>query len=66
MPVTFAFPLFGIFLGICFTVTVIFLLGMRSYHQLGGITGDVLGAIAFSSELLFLLGILSTTNGVPW
>ena len=61
--VTFVFPFFGILLGITFVGIAIFLLGLRSNHYLGGITGDVLGAIAFSSELLFLLGILSVFNG---
>ena len=64
VPITLAFPFFGIFLGISFVGIAIFLLGSRSNHYLGGLTGDVLGAIAFSSELLFLLGILSVINGV--
>ena len=49
-----------------FVAIAICLIGFRSNHHLGGITGDVLGAIAFSSELLFLLGILFVFNGVPW
>ena len=64
VPITLAFPFFGVFLGISFVGIAIFLLGSRSNHYLGGLTGDVLGAIAFSSELLFLLGILSVINGV--
>ena len=64
VPITLAFPFFGICLGISFVGITIFLLGSRSNHYLGGLTGDVLGAIAFSSELLFLLGILTVINGV--
>ena len=66
VPISLAFPFFGIFLGIIFVGIGIFLLGSRSIHHIGGITGDVLGAIAFSSELLFLLGIISVSNGVNW
>ena len=40
-------------------------LGLRANLYLRGITGDVLGAIAFASELLFLLGILCIFTGVP-
>ena len=49
-----------------FVAIAICVIGFRSNYHLGGITGDVLGAIAFSSELLFLLGILCVFNGVPW
>ena len=66
MPIIFILPLFSILTGVILAAIAIFLIGMRSNYHLGGITGDILGAIAFSSELLFLLGILSTTNGVPW
>jgi cobalamin synthase len=32
--------------------------GFKAKHYLGGITGDILGATAFLTELAFLLGIL--------
>jgi cobalamin synthase len=31
-------------------------MGIKSKNALGGITGDILGAIAFLTELTFLLG----------
>ena len=64
LPVTVALPLFGVLLGVTFAGIALILIGLRSNHYLGGVTGDVLGAIAFSSELFFLLGILSILNGV--
>ena len=66
VPVVFILSLFSILIGSIFVAIAICLIGFRSNHHLGGITGDVLGAIAFSSELLFLLGILCVFNGVPW
>ena len=38
-----------------FTISII---GLKSKKALGGITGDILGAIAFLTELVFLLGIV--------
>ena len=35
-----------------------------SKQKLGGITGDVLGATAFLSELAFLLGLVIYFSGV--
>ena len=64
VPLVFFITFFTISLGVIFIVIAICLIGFRSNHHLGGITGDVLGAIAFSSELLFLLAILVTLNGV--
>ena len=66
VPVVFILSIFSILIGAIFVAIAICLIGFRSNHHLGGITGDVLGAIAFSSELLFLLGILFVFNGVPW
>ena len=37
---------------------MICLIGVKSKKALGGITGDILGAIAFLTELAFLLGII--------
>ena len=64
VPVTLFLSFFSILLGLVFVVTAICFLGLRANHYLGGITGDVLGAIAFASELLFLLGILCIFTGV--
>jgi len=65
VPVILFLSFFSILLGLVFVATAICFLGLRANHYLGGITGDVLGAIAFASELLFLLGILSIFTGVP-
>ncbi len=62
--VTFILPFYSILLGVSFVGIGIFLIGLRSNHYLGGITGDVLGAIAFSSELLFLLALLTVLSVV--
>ena len=37
---------------------VISIIGLKSRKALGGITGDILGAIAFLTELVFLFGII--------
>ena len=39
-----------------------FLLGLKSKKALGGITGDILGAIAFLTELVFLFGNIIMVN----
>ncbi len=66
VPIAFYLSYLSILVGVIFVATAICLIGFRSNYHLGGITGDVLGAIAFSSELAFLLGILIIFNGVPW
>ena len=58
IPILVIFPFYGILLGIILMVLVIFLMILKSKKALGGITGDILGAIAFLSELVFLLGIV--------
>lgn len=57
-PVLFILPFFGILLGIFLMGFTIIILGRISKKSLGGTTGDVLGAVAFVSELMFLLGNL--------
>ena len=37
-------------------LSIIFVVGLKSKNALGGITGDILGAIAFLTELMFLFG----------
>ena len=39
-------------------ITVVFFIGRMSRQKLDGITGDVLGATAFTTELMFLLGLI--------
>ena len=57
IPMAIALPLFGILFGILLISLVVVLMGQMSKRKLGGLTGDVLGATAFVSELIFLLGI---------
>ena len=58
IPIIYYFPFWAILLGVFFISGVIFLIGKMSQKKIGGITGDVLGAIAFTTELVFLLGII--------
>ena len=58
IPIAFVFPFFAILLGSFLVVGVVFLMGKMSKQKLGGITGDILGATAFLSELAFLLGLI--------
>ena len=52
------FPFYGILFGTIFMAIVIYILGQMSKKALGGITGDILGAVAFLTELAFLFGNL--------
>ncbi len=56
-PIYFIFPIVSILLGVLFIFIVIFLIGNMSKLKLGGLTGDVLGATAFISELAFLFAL---------
>tara|TARA_B100001121_G_scaffold217519_1_gene190914 strand:- start:94 stop:879 length:786 start_codon:yes stop_codon:yes gene_type:complete len=58
IPMVYYFPFWAILLGFFLISGVIFLIGKMSQKKIGGITGDVLGAIAFTSELVFLLGMI--------
>ena len=40
---------------------LISIIGLKSKKALGGITGDILGAVAFLTELVFLFGIIIVT-----
>ena len=57
VPLIIVFPLFGISVGITFVLVIIILFGRMSSQKLGGLTGDVLGATAFVSEMIFLFGL---------
>lgn len=57
IPIYFFFPLLGICFGIFLVIGLVLLLGRMSKQKLGGITGDVLGATAILTELVFLFGI---------
>ena len=43
---------------------IILVMGLKSKKALGGITGDILGAIAFLTELVFLFGVIIFTVSV--
>ena len=57
-------PLFAFISGTILIVILVFFIGRMSKQKLGGITGDVLGATAFLSELAFLLGLAIYLSGV--
>ena len=61
LPTLVIFPFYGILLGGILMALIISIIGLKSKKALGGITGDILGAIAFLTELLFLLGIIIVT-----
>jgi adenosylcobinamide-GDP ribazoletransferase len=61
LPTLIIFPFYGILLGGILMAFIIFILGLKSKKALGGISGDILGAIAFLTELVFLLGIIVVT-----
>jgi len=56
LPALTIFPFYGILLGIVFMISLSLIIGFKSKKALGGITGDILGAVAFSTELVFLFG----------
>ena len=58
LPCLFIFSLEQLALGIFLSVLVSLWCGFRAKFYLGGITGDILGATAFLTELAFFLGIL--------
>jgi len=58
LPCLFIFSLEQLALGIFLCVLVSLWCGFRAKLYLGGITGDILGATAFLTELAFFLGIL--------
>ena len=58
IPVVYFFPFWSVLIGVFFISGVIFFIGKMSEKKIGGITGDVLGAIAITTELVFLLGII--------
>ena len=56
-PVFFIFPFLAILFGFILNFCVIFVIGKMSQRKLNGITGDILGATAFTTELVFLFGL---------
>ena len=56
--VVFIFPFFSILLGIFLASVVVLIMIKLSNRKLGGITGDILGATAFLTELAFMLGLV--------
>jgi adenosylcobinamide-GDP ribazoletransferase len=61
LPTLIIFPFYGILLGGILMAFIISIIGLKSKKALGGISGDILGAIAFLTELVFLLGIIVVT-----
>ena len=61
LPTLVIFPFYGILLGGILMIFIISFMGLKSRIALGGITGDILGAIAFLTELVFLLGVIIVT-----
>jgi adenosylcobinamide-GDP ribazoletransferase len=64
LPTLGTFPFISIATGAIFSAGLIFLIRNRSNYHIGGVTGDILGATAFLSELIFLLGIAVTMVSV--
>ena len=64
VPALLYLPFFALLLGIIFIIMVVFYIGKLSNQKLGGITGDVLGATAFISELAFLFGLVIYLSGL--
>ncbi len=58
IPIILIFPFFAVFLGVFFVIGVVYLIGKISKQKLGGITGDILGATAFLTELTFLFSLI--------
>ena len=58
IPIILIFPFFAVFLGVFFVTGVVYLIGKISKQKLGGITGDILGATAFFTELAFLFSLI--------
>ena len=56
IPTLAIFPFYGILLGIILMFSIISIIGLKAKKTLGGLTGDILGAIAFLTELVFLFG----------
>ena len=61
LPTSVIFPFYGILFGGLLMAFVISIIGLKSRKALGGITGDILGAVAFLTELVFLFGIIVVT-----
>ena len=48
--------IYGILFGIILMTLTILLIGKKSKKAIGGINGDILGAIAFLTDIMFLFG----------
>ena len=56
VPTFLIFPFYGVLFGMVLMIILSTVMGLKSEKALGGITGDILGAIAFLTELVFLFG----------
>ena len=63
IPILIFFPILGSLVGVIFVAFLIYFGGRKSKQKIGGITGDILGAIAFSSEILLLSAVILLTPG---
>ena len=61
LPTSIIIPFYGILFGVILMIFIISIMGFKSTKALGGVSGDILGAIAFLTELVFLLGIVIVT-----
>ena len=64
VPVFSYLPFLAILSGTILMIIVVFFIGRMSRQKLDGITGDVLGATAFLSELAFLFGLVIYLSGL--
>ena len=56
LPTLFVLDIYGILFGIILMTLTILLIGKKSKKAIGGINGDILGAIAFLTDIMFLFG----------
>ena len=56
LPTLLVLDIYGILFGIILMTLTILLIGKKSKKAIGGINGDILGAIAFLTDIMFLFG----------
>ena len=66
LPTLFVLDIYGILFGIILMTLTILLIGKKSKKAIGGINGDILGAIAFLTDIMFLFGNIIVIHVVNW